>query len=120
MEGHPTDSGRNQAAPQGRERRRGPRRPASLPVLLTYHENGQKILEQTVTLMLSRFGCGVYSRRIIAPGTSVELEYSGARRTARVVYTLRHSNTKLLELGLAFEQDASGFWGLDFDAPPSE
>ena len=117
MASHPLKSDPKPEAPTGPKRRRGPRLTAALPVFLAFTEDGRKILEQTVTDKVSRFGCGVFTQRKIAPGTGVEVEYSGRRREGRVVYTLRHSNTRLLELGIAFEQDAAEFWGLDFGAP---
>ena len=98
----------------GRERRRGARLRAAVAVWLTYGLDERKYMEQTVTILLSRFGCSVYTRQEMKPGARVELEHRGRRREARVVYALRNSNTVLLEAGLAFEEDASDFWGQQF------
>ncbi len=93
--------------------RRSPRICARIQVLLVWKEgNQEEHREQTVTLSVSWFGCGVRSHKFFRPGTQVRLEREGAAMEARVVYSLWDHQTNLVEVGLAWDQDGREFWGI--------
>ncbi len=87
-------------------RRRSPRKRVGIPVLLVWEHR-----EHTFTVTVSRFGCALHCHRFLEPGTAVRLEHEGNTIEGRVVYSLQNHSTKLVEVGLGFDQDGREFWG---------
>ena len=71
--------------------------------------------EKGFTVTISRFGCAFYSHAHLRPGTKVKLKLEAEVIDGRVVHALKDHSTKLVTLGIAFEQDASEFWQVGFD-----
>ncbi len=92
-------------------RRRSPRVRVCIPVLLAWEENQREHREDMFTVTVSQFGCAVHSHRFFEPGTAVRLEHDGKTVAARVVYSLKDHSTKLVEVGVGFDQDGREFWG---------
>lgn len=92
-------------------RRRSPRARVRIPVVLVWEENQCQHCERTFTLSVSRFGCTVHSHRFFEPGAGVRLEHDGKSIAGRVAYCLKDLSTKLVEVGLGFDQDGREFWG---------
>jgi len=88
-------------------RRRSPRVRVRIPVFLVWEYQ-----EHTFTTTVSRFGCALQSRRFFEPGTIVKLQHEGNTIEAKVIYSLEDRSTKLVEVGLAFDQDGREFWGI--------
>lgn len=87
-----------------------------VPVLLVWkewkEENQLEHREQTFTFSVSWFGCAVHSYKFFRPGTEVRVEHKDAAMEGRVVYSLWDHSTNLIEVGLAWDQDAREFWGI--------
>ncbi len=78
-----------------------------IPALLLWEEKQQ---EHTLMVTVSGFGCAVQSRRFLEPGTTVRLECDGKIIQGRVVYSLKDPSTRLVEVGIGFDQDGGEFW----------
>lgn len=94
------------------ERRRSPRIHAPIPVQLLWEEDQQTHQEHTFTTTLSWFGCAVHSHKFFRPGSRVQVKYGSKTMDARVARSLWDHSTNLVEVGLAFDQDGRGFWGI--------
>jgi|GEM_PF-7129486 len=89
-------------------RRRSPRVRVCIPALLLWEEKHQ---EHTLMVTVSRFGCAIQTHRFLEPGTTVRLECDGQVIPGRVVYSLKDGSTRLVEVGIGFDQDGREFWG---------
>lgn len=92
-------------------RRRSPRVRVCIPVLLVWEEDQQEHQEHTFTVTVSRFGCAVHSHRFFDSGTAVKLEHDEKTSEGKVVYSLKDRSTRLVEVGVVFDQDGQEFWG---------
>jgi hypothetical protein len=96
------------------ERRRSERRKERRAIRISWREGELQYREDTWTVSISQFGCGVESRHNIAPSTAVVLEQEGREFTGRISYVLRSSAASHYELGIGFDADGSEFWGTTF------
>jgi len=97
----------------GEERRRSSRITATHPVLIHSHEKGAPPAA-AFTFSLSQFGCAVRCKVSLPVGSRVCLEFEKKKVDGRVTFILRNSATDSYELGIAFDSDASEFWGETF------
>jgi hypothetical protein len=95
--------------------RRSERVYVHVPITLIWHEGDHRQIEQTYTVMVSRFGCKVYCRSQLTPGSAVRLEYDRRIILGKISFALRDYATKLTELGIGFEEDGTDFWGISFE-----
>ncbi len=101
-------------SPSGAERRRGPRVNRRVAIRISWHDAGADRSEDTHTIAISQFGCGVESAQNIPPGTVLELSCEGRRIQGKLSYVLRSSRAAHFELGIGFARDGSEFWGVTF------
>ena len=96
--------------------RRSERVRAHVPVTLIWHEHEHRQTERTYTAAVSRFGCLVLCRCNLPPGTAIRIEHDRKVMLGKISYCLKDCATKLVELGIAFDEDGTDFWGVGFDA----
>ncbi len=95
--------------------RRSERVRAHVPVTLIWHEDNHRQLEHTYTVAVSRYGCKVLCRCTLPLGSTIRLEYRERMILGKISYCLRDFDTKLVEIGIGFDDDGTDFWGVDFD-----
>lgn len=97
----------------GEERRRSGRVQSERPVLIT-SVNGEARILTAFTFSISAFGCAARCSSSLPPGTRVHLGCEGKKIPAKISFVLRSSALEGFELGIAFEEDGSEFWGEKF------
>ncbi|HEV8385434.1 MAG TPA: hypothetical protein VGQ11_11245 [Candidatus Acidoferrales bacterium] len=97
----------------GEERRRSGRVQSERPVLVTT-ANGEPRVLTAFTFSISAFGCAARCTSSLPPGTRVNLECAGKKIPAKISFVLKSSAAEGFELGIAFDQDGSEFWGEKF------
>jgi hypothetical protein len=95
------------------ERRRSNRMPSNRPVLI-FPVEGEPRPVTAFTFSISAFGCAVRCATNVPPGTRVELDCEGKKIPGKVSFVLKSSALEGFELGIAFDQDGSEFWGEKF------
>ena len=101
------------AAFTGEERRRSGRLQAERPVLIRTEGAEPRVLTG-FTFSISAFGCAARCSSSLPPGTRVTLECAGRKFPAKISFVLKNSARSDFELGIAFEEDGSEFWGEKF------
>ncbi|MBI3661717.1 MAG: hypothetical protein HY234_01510 [Acidobacteria bacterium] len=96
--------------------RRSERVRTRVPVTLIWHEDQHRRYEASHTVSVSRFGCLVRSRYNLQPGTTVLIEHGDKFLLGKISYCLKDYATKVVELGIGFEEDGTEFWGMQFTA----
>ena len=66
------------------------------------------------TFSISQFGCAVRCANSLLPGTRVNLECEGKKMPGKMTFVLKNSALEGFELGIAFDEDGSEFWGEKF------
>lgn len=94
--------------------RRSGRIRLNIPVTLIWHEDMQRLHEQTKTVSVSRFGCLLRSQRSFPLGSTIRIEHGYKFMLGTVSYSLKDYATKTTELGIAFDEDGSELWGIQF------
>ena len=97
----------------GEERRRSARLSSERPVLITTTDGEARVLT-AFTFSISAYGCAARCSSSLPPGTRVVLECSGKKFPAKISFVLKNAAVAGYELGIAFEQDGSEFWGEKF------
>ncbi len=97
----------------GGERRRSGRVESKRPVLITSVDGELRVLT-AFTFSISQFGCAVRCSTNLPPGSRVTLECEGKKMPGKVTFALKNSALDGFELGIAFDQDGSEFWGETF------
>ena len=97
----------------GEERRRSSRVQSQRPVLVTT-TGSQPQAVTAFTFSISQFGCAVRCSTSFLPGTRVTLACEDKRISGKVSFVLSSSAQAGFELGIAFEEDGSEFWGEKF------
>ena len=97
----------------GAERRRSIRVESKRPVLITAVDGEPRVLI-AFTFSISQFGCAARCPASFPPGTRVLLECEGKKIPAKISFVLKNSALEGFELGIAFDQDGSEFWGEKF------
>ena len=97
----------------GEERRRSSRVQSKRPVLITT-TGGEPKAVTAFTFSISQFGCAVRCSTSFPPGTHVTLACEDRKIPGKVSFVLTSSAQEGFELGIAFEQDGSEFWGEKF------
>ncbi len=97
----------------GEERRRSGRVQSERPVLITT-VNGEPRVLTAFTFSISAFGCAARCTSSLPPGTRVTLECAGKKFPAKISFVLKNAALAGFELGIAFDQDGSEFWGEKF------
>ena len=97
----------------GEERRRSSRMPSKRPLLI-FIVGGDPRPVTAFTFSISAFGCAARCATNIPPGTRVLLDCDGKRTEGTVSFVLKNSALEGFEIGIAFEQDGSEFWGTTF------
>jgi hypothetical protein len=110
----PEDSPRAERTYSPPFKRRSVRLRERRPVVLSWGENELERKESVWTFSISRFGCGLHSNQFFHLGTRVRLEHAGRTAEGRVVHSLKDYSTKLVEVGVGFDQDGSEFWQVEF------
>ena len=97
----------------GGERRRSGRVESKRPVLITPVDGEPRVLT-AFTFSISQFGCAARCSSSFPPGTRVNVECEGKKISAKISFVLRNSAMEGFELGIAFDEDGSDFWGEKF------
>lgn len=97
----------------GEERRRSSRITATHPVLLHSPESGVPPTT-AFTFSLSQFGCAVRCKASLPVVSRVCLEFEGKKMDGWVTFVLQSSAIDSYEIGIAFDSEASDFWGETF------
>lgn len=102
----------------GEERRRSGRIAAKRPILISPLDTASPRPTAAVTFSLSRYGCGVRCSTGFEVGSQVLIDFEGKKMEGQVSFLLKSSAIDGYEMGIAFNEDASGFWGETFEPFP--
>jgi hypothetical protein len=97
----------------GEERRRSSRVQSERPLLITTVAGEPRALT-AFTFSISAYGCAARCSGSLPPGTRVNLECAGKKFPAKISFVLMNSAAEGFELGIAFDEDGSEFWGEKF------
>lgn len=97
------------------EKRRSARIPMRIPVVLSWQDCGTACIAGAYTFTISRFGCALHSELFLLPGRRLTLRIAKNTIAGRVVHTLKDHSTSLVTIGVAFDQDGTDFWQVDFE-----
>ena len=100
------------------ERRRSARIHVRRAICLRWQQDGAAHEEATHTLCISRYGCGVACAQQVPPGTAVTLALEHGTHNGTVSYVMKNAAENFFELGIAFAEDGSAFWGVEFEPVP--
>lgn len=100
------------------ERRRSVRLPVRRAIRVRWQQDGAVHEETTHTLCISRFGCAAACTQQVPPGTPVTLALESSMHQGKVSYVLKNAAENFFELGIAFTEDGSAFWGVKFEPVP--
>jgi len=92
--------------------RRSPRAHVRMPLRAAWRENGREHTEEVFTLTISKFGCAVLSETFFRLGCLVQLRNERENKVvdAHVVYCIQDYETRIVEVGMEFEEDDANFW----------
>jgi len=109
-----------QAADLGRHLRRSPRKAATIPIQVYSREPREAWQEDTETLLISRYGALTKCEHPVEIDEMVHVVRTDTGRAAdaRVAWLLSRGDGPRA-IGIEF-LDTDNFWGLDWDAKPSE
>lgn len=116
--GSPSNSRKSGVLKEGKariEKRRSARIPMRIPVVLSWQDCGNAQVAEVNTFTISRFGCALHSELFLLPGTLLKLRIAKKSIAGRVVHTLKDHSTNLVTIGVAFDEDATNFWQVDFE-----
>jgi PilZ domain len=104
------------ASELGRFLRRSPRKVAAIPVRVTCERLGGAWVEDSKTVLLSRYGASVQCNHPARPGESLQIIRfdTGQKAEARVAWQRPFENESV-RIGVEFV-NCDNFWGLDWSA----
>ncbi len=98
----------------GEERRRSSRLAAKRPILISALDSATPRPITAFTFLLSRFGCAVRCGASFAVGAQVQVDFEGKKKIGKISFLLKSSARDDYEMGIAFDEDSSEFWGEEF------
>ncbi len=102
------------------ERRRSERLLITVPIRVEgVDRNGEKFSEETRTLVINRQGARIYLKRAVAPGATLQVTTTVARRSAkfRLVGPTQPVSSETGEWGIECLESNCDLWGIGFPPP---